>query len=115
MTKLTSQELRNAYESFYVSMRNYLWPYDVLVELSNVEVDIYKAFINMSELEMHFAKLQTSIKDACKEDEELRKATKRLANLIDSRDVEIYHKVFRVSETNPTKTKVLNPLSKEED
>lgn len=115
MTRVSSQDLRNIYEQFYNSMRNYLWPYDVLEQLADVEVNIYSAFINIPKLESDFNKLKSSLSDVCKEDGELKSLTSEINEIISQPDIELYHRLNRVAEVNPTMIKTIRTLPREED
>lgn len=111
---ISSQDFRNKYEKFYDEMRLYLWPYDVLEHLGQVEVDIYSAFIDRDKLASDFNKLSSSLTDIIKEDDDFRKAYKGLQKLIDDPDKDSYHAITRVAEVNQEKPKVLK-IDKEEE
>lgn len=111
---ISSQDFRNKYEKFYDNMRLYLWPYDTLEQLGQVEVDIYSAFINRDKLSSDFYRLSSSLKDVLEEDEEFNKAYKDLQELVDEEDRDSYHYIQRVEEINPEKDKVLR-VPKEDD
>lgn len=111
---ISSQDFRNKYEKFYDNMRLYLWPYDTLEQLGQVEVDIYSAFIDRDKLSSDFYRLSSSLKDVLEEDEEFNKAYKDLQKLIDAEDRDSYHYIQRVEEINPEKDKVLR-VPKEDD
>jgi len=115
MIAVSSQDFRNVYEKFYNSMRRYLWPFSVLQELAEVETNIYSAFIDISKLKVDFSKLYSSIKDALKEDAELKKYANKLDNLVNNQDTATYFRLLRVNEVNPEKSKQLKSISDEED
>lgn len=114
---LSSQDFRNSYEKFYNRIRNYLWPIDVLKMLADVEVDIYSAFIDYSELRKHLDRLASYIRDQLKEDDYLRKSYEELVDLLDDTDeVEStpYFNLYQVAETDPEINKVLKTSDEEE-
>lgn len=111
---ISSQDFRNKYEKFYDNMRLYLWPYDTLEQLGQVEVDIYSAFIDRDKLSSDFYRLSSSLKDVLEEDKEFNKAYKDLQKVIDAEDRDSYHYIQRVEEINPEKDKVLR-VPKEDD
>ena len=117
MTMISSQDFRNKYEVFYDAMRLYLWPYDILELLGNVEIEIYTDFPDMEKLRNYFSKLKTNIKEVLAEDEDLAKACKALEDLINEEHDEnsYYYTISRVAEANQEKNKVLKNPSKEED
>lgn len=111
---ISSQDYRNKYEKFYDAMRLYLWPYDVLEQLANVESNIYTVFINNDELSKWFSKLTSSIKEVLDNDEYLQKAHNELSCLINDVDTS-YYPITRVSETNQEVNKVLKAYDKENE
>lgn len=114
---ISSQEFRNAYEKFYDAMRLYLWPYDTLEILAEVEADIYSTFIDRYKLSSDFYKLHREIKDVLNEDKEFEKTFSTLQKLVDAEDEDSYSPLTRVEEKRQEKNKVLkNPeqIEKEE-
>ena len=94
-----SAYFRVAYEKFYVEMRDYLWDFDTLKLLADVEVATYNAFIDMKDLEQKLLKLYQRIKPAAQEDEYLQEAYDNFYNMIeDSKDSTIYFKLYQVEE-----------------
>lgn len=108
---ISSQDFRNTYQRFYDYIRNYLWPYNTLVDLAAVEDDIYTSFIDYDKLSRDLNKLYTSIKETCKEDDDLQKAYNEFLELIEAKNanpsINIYSLLPRVEETNPEQNKVL--------
>lgn len=104
---LSAQDLRNIYQKLYAKMRDYLWPYDTLETLANIEVNIFSAFVDIQKLRTDCGKLYSAIKDTCKEDEELAKIYNRLAKIIDNDDIQMYSKLPKVTESHPEKSKQL--------
>ena len=115
MTNVSAQEFRNSYEKFYSEMRKYLWPFDVLTQLGELEVEIYSAFFDINKIVALLNKLYSSIKDTFEDDEAFEKAYNQLKKLADIQDANVYHRLNQVAETNPEKDKQLKTLSNEED
>lgn len=113
---IASQDFRNIYEKFYDEMRLYLWPYDVLEQLAQVEIDIYSAFIDRDKLKADFYKLQNSIRDVLRDDEDFSKVNQELMDLIEDEDTDAYQTISRVNERNQEKNKALkNPNTEDEE
>lgn len=114
---ISSQDFRNKYEKFYNQLRLYLWPYNVLEELAQVEVDIYCAFIDIEKLELDFNRLCSSIRDVCTEDQELEDSRAGLQELIDmcieSRE-QPYFVLSSVEEVHPNEDKQIKTIDKED-
>lgn len=117
MSTISSQDLRNTYEKFYSAIRRYLWPYDVLKDLAEVEVNIYSAFPNLTKLCSDLDKLAKSMKDTLKDDPVLSKYFTKLCDQANDSDGCSYHRLFRVNEINPDKMKQLKvvPEDKEDE
>ena len=108
MLRVSAQDFRNAYETFYDKFRNYLWPYNVLEDLANVEVDIYTDFFDKDHLQRGLSRLNKSIHDAVKdyEDEDLQKSYDKIVKLLDETDPEqMFYQLDRVEEVNPGEDK----------
>ena len=115
---LSSQDFRNSYEEFYMNIRNYLWPYDALKALAEVENDIFTAFIDFDLLQRDVDKLYSFIKDTMKEDKRLEKSFNEIYDLIqDSHedDTKIYSFLRQVAEVNPTNDKQIRTIPEEEE
>ena len=113
---ISSKDFRLKYEPFYDAMRLYLWPYDVLELLGNIEVEIYTDFIEREKLSRDFTKLRNEIRETLSEDEDLEKCADALQELIDSEETDSYYPLSRVAEKNQENDKVLAiDEDKEED
>lgn len=107
---ISSRDFQNRYEVFYDQMRQYLWSYDTLELLAQVEADIYSAFIDREKLASDFYKMSTSLKEVLKEDEDFQKAYDKLRELIDSEEESGFYQLNKVTEKNQEVNKVLrNP------
>ena len=114
MTNISSQDFRNVYEKLYAEIRNYLWSYDTLKDLAQLEQDIYSAFIDRESLERDFYKLKSSIKEVLDEDELLKKQMDALEELIELEDSQLYARLPGVAEVNPGNNKVIRTIPEEE-
>ena len=104
---LSSQDFRNKYEKFYIQLRSFLWPYDVLKQIAEVEIDIYSAFIDLDKIGQDCTKLYSSIKDVCKEDDAVADAYNAVADLVNTQDPVIYARLPKVNEVRPQNMKQL--------
>lgn len=114
---ISSQDFRNSYEDFYRDLREYLWPYSVLEELAEVEVDIFTSFIDFEKLQKDFKKLSQSIKEALAEDELLSKSYANLSKLIENEyePNDQYLIIQRVEEVNPDEDKQIRTKPEENE
>lgn len=112
---ISSQEFQNQYEKFYVQMRMYLWPYEVLKNLADVETDIYSAFIDIDKLKQHFDKLRSGVKEICKEDDNFRIEFNNLSELVDTKEPKFYARLFEVGEVNPENDKQIRTIPRKDE
>lgn len=112
---ISAQDFRNKYEKLYNEMRLYLWPYDILELLGNIEVNIYSAFIDRDKLYNDYSKLETLIREDLSENDELKKAYDDLGDLICNNNDKSYHAIMRVGEKDPQTNKSLKSFNDPED
>ena len=116
---ISSQDFRNAYEKFYQSIRRYLWPYQTLQVLADVECNIYSSFIDFDALKNALYKLFPLIKDEFADNEQFESRFNDILNLIDEAtnpEYSVYLRLDRVKETDPDLNKILkDPNSKDEE
>ena len=115
MTDNSSQTFRNVYERFYNEFRRYLWPYSVLVNLADLECDIYSAFLNLPKLKTDFARLNSVTRQIRSDDVAFGKVYRELENLINETTSNSYMLINRVAEINPQNSKILNLANNEEE
>lgn len=115
---ISAQDLRNAYEKFYTKFREYLWPFGLLENLANAEVEIYTAFPDKTIIELNLSKLRSAIADASKDykDEELQSEFDALVDLVEELDTETtYHIIQKVEEVNPDEDKQIKSTVEEDN
>lgn len=115
MFRISSQDFRNQYERFYAQMRKYLWNYQALKELAEIEANIYTAFIDIDKLRADFARLEKYTKEVCKEDELFKKEFDRMSKLINKENDIYYARLPQVGEIHPEKLKQIRTISDEEE
>ena len=115
MTDNSSQTFRNVYERFYNEFRRYLWPYSVLVNLADLECDIYSAFLNLSKLKTDFARLNSVTRQVRSDDMAFGKVYRELENLINETTSNSYMLINRVEAINPQNSKILNLAGNKEE
>ena len=104
----SAQDFRNVYEKFYNQFRLYLWPFNTVEDLANLETTIYTAFFDPAKLKRELERLRIPIKEAVEDnnDKELDKLYKKLVEM--ANDIEpnlIFHSLNRVEEVNPDEDK----------
>lgn len=89
MSKLINiEELRKAYVTLYVEIRKYIWPFDTVAHLVDVEMQCYSAFPDIVQLRSSFANLRSDVEHEIdlKDDKELSDAINDFQEIIDSDD-----------------------------
>ena len=68
--------LQSAYNDLYTQLRNYIWDYETVVKIADLEVATYMAFPDIDNIRRAFSKLSVDIKDSdiYSDDEELQQA-----------------------------------------
>lgn len=87
-----TSEFQNAYNYLYECMRKYIWDYDVIEALADVEVKSYQRFPNTRELSESVARLKYLVSYYDIEDKELMDAISAFDEL-DSEQEELYSKI----------------------
>ena len=78
-------------------MRNYIWDFEVIENLANLEIDCYQALPDISKVKIDLDKLKSTIREIFNKDENLKSAFDNLFDYIDS-DNDVYTKIDRVKE-----------------
>lgn len=111
MIAISSQNYRNVYEKLYDQVRNYLWPYQVLEVLADVETDIYNAFIDTDKLRIDFEKLKKAMKDVLIDDPLLQKYVTKMTDLLNEPvETTVFLGIPKVNESNPENFKIIKTL-----
>ena len=66
---INSQDIQNVYMKFYTFMMQYLWNLDVVKNLANLEIAVFKRFPDKEEMEKTVNALEIQIKDTMKDEE----------------------------------------------
>lgn len=114
----SAQDFRNLYERFYAEFCCYLWPYHVLEDLANLEVEIYTAFFDVDKLKRYLEKLRRPVDEVVKEfeDERLKDLYDKIVDLANKVDAnQIVQQISRVEEVNPDEDKQINPEEEQDD
>ena len=97
---VSAKEIQNCYVNMYKQVRNYVWDFDTVELLANLEAEIYSTFPNIDKLKSYFIRFKQCVKDASKDDEELEQSIEHLEDSIDQAS-SIYCKLERVQEVVP--------------
>ena len=76
-------QLQQKYINLYKQFRDYIWDYDTVEMLANLEIAIFKACPNIYECKNLFNTLRSNIQDVILEDEDLNEAVQDFSDLLD--------------------------------
>lgn len=84
--------LQSAYNDLYTKLRNYIWEYDTVVKIADLEVATYMAFPDIDDIRRAFDRLRIDIKDSdiYSDDEELQQALDDFEDKLEGADQVFY-------------------------
>lgn len=82
----------------YTQLRNYIWGFNAVERLANLEIEVYNSFPDISKIQSNFNALYIDVKDVFEEDEELAEAVNSFKELIESVEDDFYLKLDKVQE-----------------
>lgn len=77
-------DLKKYYVKMYEEIRNYIWDFNTVECLAELEVSVYRRFPDLSEIRNKFNRFYLCISNICEDDEELNNAVISFKNLINS-------------------------------
>lgn len=93
------KDLQRAYNDLYVQLRKYIWGFNVVMDIAELETSVYEACPDMDSVVRNLTRLSTSIRETQLEDEDLNKAICDFQELINDSDG-YYLKLVTISEVN---------------
>jgi hypothetical protein len=91
--------LQSAYNNLYKELRKYIWDYETVVKLADLEVAAYMAFPNIDDIRRAYERLKSDVQssDIYSDDEELKRALDKFEDSLEGAD-QIYYEVFAPEE-----------------
>lgn len=88
---ITAASLQKSYNKLYTQFRNYVWEFDIIESLADLEVEIYQTFPDMGKVKSKYKKLrqEVSYTGAFQHYEELKEAFDTFEESLDEAD-ELY-------------------------
>lgn len=101
---IASAILQQAYNDLYKQMRNYIWDYEAVVKIADLEVASYMAFPDIDNIRRAYDRLKsdTSRSDVWSDDKLLQKAFDSFEEKLDRAD-QIFYGLFAPEEVVHTK------------
>lgn len=89
---ITATNLQSAYNALYKEVRRYIWDFETVSALADLEVETYQAFPDMEQLSKKFAtfKRYVDATNVLRDDEDVKKAFDKFEELINDKDIELY-------------------------
>lgn len=94
---ITLQDLTRQYVKMYEAVRKYIWPFETVQDLAELEIAIYNRFPDIENVKSKFNKFYQDIRLECQEDEELDAQIEVLRDIINSEDI-VYSLLYKVNE-----------------
>lgn len=95
----SSKQLQNAYVNLYRELRNYIWGFDTVQAIANLEIEVYSAFPDVSKIQSSFNTLCIDIRSVVDEDEDLAEAVESFKDMLSAcSDDKFYVKLAQVQE-----------------
>lgn len=87
--------LQNAYNDLYIKLRNYIWDYETVVKIAELEVATYMAFPDIENIRYAFSRLKNDVRDSdiYPDDEELQQALDAFEEKLEGADQLFYELV----------------------
>lgn len=92
-----SNDLQNGYIDLYKQLREYIWDFNTVEILAELEISIFTAFPERDKVKSTLQSLKYQIKDQFEDNEDLKKAYESLEKLVESEDT-FYGKIGKVNE-----------------
>ena len=80
-------DISYAYIRLYRQLRNYIWPYETVEHIAELEIAVHNRFPNLQDVRKYFYLLCQDIRRSDVEDEDLDKAVEQFKSYVDSDDV----------------------------
>jgi hypothetical protein len=83
-------DISYAYVKLYRELRNYIWPYETVEHLAELEIAVHNRFPNLHDVRRCFSLLSQDIHRSNIHDEDLDKAMEQFRSYIESDDSVLY-------------------------
>lgn len=90
---INSKDIQRAYNDLYIELRKYIWGFNIVEEIADLEVASYTAFPDREEIDKCLRKLKSSINNEIREDEDLEQSIKNFEELLKD-DSQFYLKLI---------------------
>lgn len=90
---INSVRLQDAYINLYSELRKYIWRFDIVKLIADLEVAVFTRFQNINRVNDVITKLYSEIEDLITEDDDLNEAFNKFFDIIQEADT-VYVKIL---------------------
>lgn len=94
---ISQNEIQSLYMDLYRSIRKYLWPFNTVVHIADLEIECYKAFPDIELLRDRLKVLSSDVASVSREDEELNDALEAFSDALNNVTT-VYNKLNKFEE-----------------
>lgn len=80
---INSVRLQDAYINLYSELRNYIWRFDIIELIADLEVAVFTRFQNLDKVKSILNKLYSEIDNIVEDDEDLKEAFDKFLSILD--------------------------------
>lgn len=55
---LSAKQIQNSYIKLYKQLREYIWPYEVVKDIANLEISCFQTFPSLDDIKLNLSKLK---------------------------------------------------------
>lgn len=82
-----STDLQTTYNSLYTELRRYIWSFEAVNAIADLEISSYRAFADLGEVKQNLDRVALYARDIMKDDEDVKKAFDKFYDLLKDEDV----------------------------
>lgn len=98
-------DISYAYVRLYRQLRNYIWPYETVEHIAELEIAVHNRFPNLQDVRKYFNLLCQDINRSDIDDEDLDKAIKQFESCINTEDSTVYANLPKMEEVYSNENK----------
>lgn len=99
---LSYTELQSAYVDLYIQLRKYIWDFNTVEHIADLEIEVYRIFPSISDVSNAFNKLDSDIKFIASDDEDFKSKLDAFRDIlnteVDNNASDFYAKLNQVRE-----------------
>lgn len=99
---LSYTELQSAYVDLYIQLRKYIWDFNTVEHIADLEIEVYRIFPSISDVSNAFNKLDSDIKFIASDDDDFKSKLDAFRDIlnteVDNNASDFYAKLNQVRE-----------------